>query len=164
MKSLERTNRYRKFAIKTFFSLLFVICFLRCTQSDPNYVQFRLADNGGNKEIVLFPMISTGDSVRVEKTILLNLHDIAFVEARHRNTDSTALAIAVLTTEGAEKLSKITGANRGRDICAIVDTKVVFKVTIQVRIADGRIRLSRDVSFDEAHSIANKINLKIFSL
>jgi len=147
-----------KLVINLIFVLLPITVFLHCALSNPNYIQFRLVEESNDEDAVSFVMASTGDSVQVENRILLNLNDIAYVEARKRNEDSTAMVIAVLTPEGTEKLSKITGVYKGRDLCAIVDNKVIFKTTIIVRLPDGRIRVSQYVSPDEAIRIANKIN------
>jgi preprotein translocase subunit SecD len=144
--------------IEKVFLLLFLFTHFYCTKSNPDYIQIRLAVKSDTINACSFVMESTDDSVRVENRILINLTDIAYIETRKQNEDSTAMVIAVLTPEGTEKLSKITGVYKGRDLCAIVDNKVIFKTTIIVRLPDGRIRVSQYVSPDEAIRIANKIN------
>jgi len=59
-----------------------------------------------------------------------------------------------LNDEGARIFSRVTGANVGKRLAIILDNKVYMAPTIQVKIRDGRSRITQIPTMDEAKDLA----------
>lgn len=59
-----------------------------------------------------------------------------------------------LNDEGARVFSRVTGANIGKRLAIVLDNKVFMAPTIQVKIRDGRSRITQIPTMDEAKDLA----------
>lgn len=126
---------------------------------EPVSLEFRLADT--QLSAGLTEMVYSGwgqkDTFFVHRDVLISEDD---VDNASVTTQNGFPAVALTFTDaGTVKFARVTGANIGRHLAMIVDGRLLSAPMIRDTIRAGKAVITGDLSEEEAHSIAEALNV-----
>jgi len=125
---------------------------LRLAEESPGAGLMEAAVGGGDKKVYLFKEAIITNNDLVDARVV---DDGAFIDQNERASSGFSIHV-LFTEEGAQKMSRATGAHLGKPIAILVDGKVVSARIVRSVISD-RAAISGVFTREEAERLVSRI-------
>jgi len=118
-------------------------------------LQFRIGERQPGPGLTEMTVSGSKEKVYLREKVELSQADVA--QASAEKTKERVEIMLVFTDAGKEKLAKLTGENKGKLLCIVVEGKLVAAPIIKSSIPAGKAALTGNFSLEEAKRIVSAI-------